>query len=61
MTTSVSEFERTKPVKTFQAIRSLEKYVQNMLDAKEPWHPNDTIEQIAKKIATVKDTFLKGE
>lgn len=58
---NVDEFERTKPRQTFKAIRDLEKYVRAMLDAKEPWHPNDTIEQIAKKIAVVKETFLKGE
>ena len=58
---NVDEFERTKPRMTFKAIRDLEKYVQDMLDAKEPWHPNDTIEQISKKIANLKDKFLKGE
>jgi hypothetical protein len=58
---NIDEFERTKPKQTFKAIRDLEKYVQDMLDAKEPWHPNDTIEQIAKKIKLVKETFLKGE
>jgi hypothetical protein len=47
--------------KTFIAIMDLEKYVQDMLDAKEPWHPNDTVEQIAKKIQSVKVAFLKGE
>lgn len=58
---NIDEFERNKPRATFKAIRDLEKYVQAMLDAKEPWHPNDTIEQIAKKIATVKTKFLNGE
>jgi hypothetical protein len=58
---NIDEFERTKPTQTFKTIRDLEKYVQDMLDAKEPWHPNDTVEQIAKKIQVVKETFLKGE
>jgi hypothetical protein len=58
---NISEFERTKPKQTYKAIQDLEKYVQAMLDAKEPWHPNDTVEQISKKIKVVKDTFLKGE
>lgn len=58
---NVDEFERTKPRETYKAIRDLEKYVQNMLDANEPWHPNDTIEQISKKLKTLKEKFLKGE
>lgn len=58
---NVDEFERTKPRETFKAIRDLEKYVQDMLDAKEPWHPNDTIEMIDYKIKILKEKFLKGE
>jgi len=58
---NVNEFERTKPRETYKAIRDLEKYVQDMLDANEPWHPNDTVERIAAKLKTLKEKFLKGE
>ena len=45
----------------YKSILDLEKYVQDMLDAKEPWHPNDTVEMISKKVEIIKDAFLKGE
>jgi hypothetical protein len=61
MITNIDEFERIKPKETYKAIQDLEKYVQAMLDSKELWHPNDTVEEIAKKIKVVKKTFIKGE
>ena len=61
MITNVDEFERTKPKETYKVIQDLEKYVQHILDAKEYWHSNDTVEQICRKIKVVKETFLKGE
>ena len=54
-------FERDKPKETYKAILALEQYVKDTLAANEPWHPNDVIEAIDRKVAEVKKIFLTGE
>jgi len=61
MTTNVDMFERDKPKETYKAILALEQYVKDTLAANEPWHPNDVIEAIDRKVAEVKKVFLSGK
>jgi hypothetical protein len=56
--TSVSEFERNKPRKTYSEIVNLEKDLENLLD-----HGLTSVDinYVLNKVQSIKKTFLSGE
>jgi len=56
--TSVSEFERNKPRKTYSEIVNLEKDLENLLDHE---LTSVDINYVLNKVQSIKKTFLSGE
>jgi hypothetical protein len=60
---NVSEFERTKPVKTLKRIKELEKLIKEEQIKTENLYANRiaTLDSMLNAITELKETFLKGE
>ena len=60
---NVSEFERTKPVKTLKRIKELEKLIKEEQFKTENLYANRiaTLDSMLNAITELKETFLKGE
>jgi hypothetical protein len=58
-----SEFERTKPVKTYKKIKELEKLIKEEQIKTENLYANRiaTLDSMLKAVTELKETFLKGE
>ena len=60
---NASEFERTKPTKTFKKIKELEKLIKEEQVKTENLYANRiaTLDSMLKAVSELKETFLKGE
>jgi hypothetical protein len=60
---NISEFERTKPVKTLKGIKELEKLIKEEQIKTENLYANRiaTLDSMLKAVTELKETFLKGE
>ncbi len=60
---NISEFERTKPVKTLKRIKELEKLIKEEQFKTENLYANRiaTLDSMLNAITELKETFLKGE
>ena len=60
---NVSEFERTKPVKTLKRIKELEKLIKEEQIKTENLYANRiaTLDSMLNAVSELKETFLKGE
>ena len=60
---NVSEFERTKPVKTLKRIKELEKLIKEEQIKTENLYANRiaTLDSMLNAVTELKETFLKGE
>jgi len=60
---NISEFERTKPVKTLKRIKELEKLIKEEQIKTENLYANRiaTLDSMLNAITELKETFLKGE
>jgi len=60
---NISEFERTKPVKTLKRIKELEKLIKEEQIKTENLYANRiaTLDSMLNAVTELKETFLKGE
>lgn len=60
---NVSEFERTKPIKTLKRIKELEKLIKEEQVKTENLYANRiaTLDSMLNAVTELKETFLKGE
>ena len=60
---NISEFERTKPVKTLKRIKELEKLIKEEQFKTENLYANRiaTLDSMLNAVTELKETFLKGE
>lgn len=63
MSTSISEFERNKPKKTYQKIKDLKNLIKSEQEKTEMLYANRiaTLDKMSKAVDDLFETFKKGE
>lgn len=63
MNTSISEFERNKPKKTYQKIKELKKLIKSEQEKTETLYSNRiaTLDKMIEAVDDLFETFKKGE